>query len=226
MRGLVLHTMVGNLPGTISWFNDARSQASAWFGVDQQGAIHQFGPLGAGWAAWAQAAGNRAWYSVEMADDGDPANPLTAAQITAGAQLLELLSRFAGFPLQITDDPVNGRGLITHGDGGAAWGNHPDCPGNVRKAQRPQIIALAMAIRSGTGPPAQPRVYVASGAMSLPALAAAERTAPSTILRLTCEHSPGSVFSPDVAALINGVFGGVTHPAAPLPAGMRLYLPA
>ena len=106
MRGLVLHTMAGNLPGTIAWFNNAESQASAWFGVDQLGEVHQFGPLGRGWMAWAQAAGNSAWYSVEMADDGNPANPLTAAQITAGAQLLEVLSRFAGFPLQITDDPV------------------------------------------------------------------------------------------------------------------------
>jgi N-acetylmuramoyl-L-alanine amidase len=225
MRGLVLHTMAGNLPGTISWFNNPQSQASAWFGVDQQGAIHQFGPLGAGWMAWAQAAGNPAWYSVEMADDGDPANPLTAAQITAGAQLLEMLSRFAGFPLQITDDPVNGHGLITHGDGGEAWGGHFQCPGDVRRAQRPQIIALAMSIRQEKPVTAsQPAVreWVTGGMSSLASLASQERTDPAAILHLTAAHGP---YPADVAAYVNGVFAGTVSPSAPMPKGLALYLP-
>jgi len=51
---------------------------------------------------------------------------------------------------------VNGRGLILHSDGRAAWGNHLECPGNTRAAQRPVIVALAMSIRQGTPlPPAQ-----------------------------------------------------------------------
>jgi len=55
------------------------------------GRVHQFGPIGKGWIAWAQwrATG---WYSIEHADNHDPNNPLTDAQIAASAQLVELLS--------------------------------------------------------------------------------------------------------------------------------------
>lgn len=149
MSGLLLHTMSGNLlPGTVSWFNNPASQASATFGVSQDGEVWQFGPVGKGWYAWHAAAANHTWYGLEMADDGNPANPLTSAQITAAAQILECLSAFAGFPLQVADSPSQ-RGFGWHGMGGAAFGGHPDCPGDVRKAQRPQILALAMSIRSG-----------------------------------------------------------------------------
>ncbi len=158
MMGVVEHTMAGDLPGTVAWFNNPQAQASAHFGIDQQGNIHQFGPIGKGWISWAQAAGNLAWYSIEHADDGNPANPLTPEQVTASAQLLEVLSRFAGFPLQISDSPA-AKGYGWHGMGGTAWGGHLSCPGDVRKAQRPQIIAMAMAIRSGgTAPAAAPPV--------------------------------------------------------------------
>ena len=148
MMGVVMHTMAGNLPGTVSWFNNPEAEASAHFGIDQQGNIHQFGPIGKGWIAWAEAAGNDAWYSIEHADNGDPGNPLTAAQITASAQLVECLSAFAGFPLQVSNS-TSVKGYGWHGMGGEAWGGHFDCPGGVRKAQRSKIIALAMAIRAG-----------------------------------------------------------------------------
>jgi N-acetylmuramoyl-L-alanine amidase-like protein len=150
MQGVVMHTMVGNLPGTVEVFNEPTFKASAHFGISQTGEIHQFGPLGKGWIAWAEEAGNATWYSIEHADNGDTENPLTAAQITASAQLLELLSRFAGFPLQVTDRPA-GRGYGTHVMGGAAWGSHT-CPGpGPRAGQRADIVALAKQIR--TPPP-------------------------------------------------------------------------
>ena len=157
MMGVVMHTMAGDLPGTVSWFNNPQAQVSAHFCVAQDGAVVQMGPIGKGWIAWAEAAGNEAWYSIEHADHGDPAHPLTAAQITASAQLVECLSAFAGFPLQVSDSPsVKGYGW--HGMGGEAFGGHFDCPGDVRKAQRPQVIALAMSIRSGgTVTPAAPK---------------------------------------------------------------------
>ncbi len=72
MRGVVQHTMVGDLPGTIATFNDEAAQVSAFFGVAQDGSCHQFGPVGRGWVAWAQMAGNEAWYSIEFADSGNP----------------------------------------------------------------------------------------------------------------------------------------------------------
>jgi len=150
MQGAVLHTMVGNLEGTVAEFNNPSSQASAHFGIDQTGAIHQFGPIGKGWMAWHAAAANLTWYGIEHADNGNPDNPLTQAQIDASAQLLEMLSRFAGFPLQVTDRPA-GRGYGTHSMGGAAWGGHtcPDQPPHhVRSAQRQAIVDLAKQIRN------------------------------------------------------------------------------
>src|SRR5579862_9659825 len=100
MQGVVMHTMVGNLPGTVEAFNNPNYQASAHFGIAQDGSVWQFGPIGKGWIAWAQMAGNQTWYSIEHADDGNPDNPLTDEQITSSALLVEFLSRFAGFPLK------------------------------------------------------------------------------------------------------------------------------
>jgi len=152
MNGVVMHTMVGNLPGTVTVFNEPSYQASSHFGIDQEGNIHQFGPIGKGWIAWAQVAGNLAWYSIEHADNGDTENPLTAAQISASAQLVEALSAFAGFPLQVTNS-VDGKGYGTHVMGGAAWGGHT-CPGpGPRAGQRHAIIDLAKQIRAGKPAP-------------------------------------------------------------------------
>lgn len=150
MRGVVMHTMVGDLPGTIEVFNDPSYQASAHFGIDQAGHVHQFGPIGLGWIAWAQEAGNVEWYSIEHADHGNPDNPLTGAQIVASAQLVECLSAYAAFPLQVCDT-VNGKGYGVHYMGGVAWGGHtcPDQPPqHVRSAQRHVIIDLARKIRN------------------------------------------------------------------------------
>ena len=146
MNGVVMHTMVGNLPGTIATFNNPGAQASAYFGIAQDGSIHQFGPIGKGWMAWAEMAGNPSWYSIEHADNANTENPLTEAQLIASAQLVEVLSRFAGFPLQVTNS-TTGHGYGTHVMGGAAWGGHT-CPGpGPRAAQRTQIISQAKAIR-------------------------------------------------------------------------------
>jgi hypothetical protein len=226
MSGVLMHTMAGNLqPGTVAWFNNSLAQVSAHFGIAQDGAIWQFGPLGEGWEAWHAAEANATWYGIEHADAGDPANPLTMAQMIASAQLVECLSAFAGFPLVVSDSPsVQGYGW--HGMGGAAFGDHPDCPGDVRKAQRPQIIALAMSIRQGVPAPAANYVqHVTVGESSLAQLAAQNHCEVSAILRLTLQHSPNGLFEPDVATLIDGLCGGTIAPAALMPAGLVLYLP-
>ena len=160
MMGAVMHTMVSDLPACVAWFNNPASQASAHFGIAEDGTIHQFGPVGKGWIAWAQAAGNDAWYSIEHADGGHPDTPLTDAQLTASAQLVECLSAFAGFPLAVSDD-VGTKGYGTHAMGGAAWGGHtcPDLPPqHVRSAQRAEIIARAKAIRNPPVLPPHPPV--------------------------------------------------------------------
>ena len=147
-KGVVLHTEAGYEAGTVATFMDPAAEVSAFCSVGITGAVHQYLPVGHGYVAWTQMAGNPEWRGVECEDQTHPSTPLTKAQITAFAQILEAFSAYDGFPLQITDS-VDGTGLGWHGMGGAAWGGHFDCPGDVRKAQRPQIVALAMAIRAG-----------------------------------------------------------------------------
>jgi hypothetical protein len=235
IMGVVMHTMVGDLPGAVAWFNNPESQASAHFCVAQDGEIWQMGPIGKGWIAWAEAGGNDTWYSIEHADAGNPANPLTRAQLTASAQLVECLSAFADFPLQVSNS-TSVKGYGWHGMGGDAWGGHFDCPGDVRKAQRGEIIALAAAIRGGKAPeaappakpatvPAGPVEWTTAGQSSLAELAAGHRCEVSAILRLTAERSPGAVYPPDIATYLNRVFAGTTDPRKPMPAGLKLWLP-
>lgn len=146
IQGVLMHTMVGFLGPTIDLFNNPARQASAHFGIGTNGRIHQFGPIGKGWEAWHAEAANLTWYGIEHADAGDQHRPLNKVQVRASAQVVEALSRFAGFPLQVTDS-VTGRGYGVHVMGGAAWGDHT-CPGpGPRAGQRTDIIALAKAIR-------------------------------------------------------------------------------
>ncbi len=67
--------------------------------------------------------------------------------------------------------------------------------------------------------------HTTGGKMSLAQLADGHKSQPSTILRLTAEHSPGGAYPANVAAYINGVFHGRISPADPMPAGLHLYLP-
>jgi hypothetical protein len=223
MDGVLMHTMVCNLPQCVATFNDPARQASAHFGIAQNGDIHQFGPLGAGWAAWHAMAANQRYYGIEHADNFDQHNPLTPAQIHASAQLVELLSRFAGFPLQVTDTP-GGRGFGTHVMGGAAYGGHT-CPGpGPRAAQRQPVLELAKNIREGVRPAGPHEVtWETHGHGSLTALADARSTTPMRILNLTAHHFGG--FGPGLSAYADGIFRGDVSPAAPMPDGLRLRVP-
>ena len=49
---------------------------------------------------------------------------------------------------------------------------------------------------------------------------------PSSILRLTAEHSPGGAYPANVAAYINGVFKGSIAHDGHMPQGLHLYLPS
>lgn len=152
MRGVVMHTEVGYDHTVVEEFEDPHFQASAFFSVRVDGHIEQYGPIGKNWMAWAQVDGNPRWYSIEHEDKANPLNPLTDAQLTSSALLVEFLSRFAGFPLQVTNSPT-GTGYGTHFMGGAAWGGHtcPDVSAShpVRSLQRAEIIRRAKIIRNG-----------------------------------------------------------------------------
>ncbi len=216
MMGVVMHTMVGNLPGTVDIFNNPSYAVSTHFGIAQDGSVWQFGPIGQGWIAWAQMAGNETWYSIEHADDGNTANPLTDAQLTASAQLVEVLSRFAGFPLQVTNS-VAVKGYGTHVMGGGAWGGHT-CPGpGPRAGQRREIIRRAEAIRAGQ------IAWISDGKLSLHDLAVQLGTEASSILRMTAVQD-GS-FAAMAASYINGVFAGTISADAVMPTGLALWVP-
>jgi hypothetical protein len=222
VMGVVMHTMVGNLPGTISVFNDPSFQASAHFGIDQNGHIHQFGPVN-GWIAWAEVDGNANWYSIEHADNGNPDIPLTDAQLTASAQIVEALAAFGAFPLQEASNPSQ-EGYGIHSMGGAGWGGHscPDLPpSHVRSGQRAEILRRAEAIRAGTHPspapppaPVKPSAAVTDGTLSLAAFAARHGTHAAPVLRATAEAAAGGEFAPALATYVNTVFAtdNVTMP--------------
>jgi N-acetylmuramoyl-L-alanine amidase-like protein len=212
--GVVMHTMVGNLPGTDSEFLNSNAQVSAHFGIGQDGTVIQWvDVLGGVDVAWAEMAGNPNWYSIEHADDGNPLNPLTPQQITASAQVVELLSRVGNFPLQEANSPSQ-EGYGVHYMGGAGWGGHT-CPDigpshPVRSLQRPLILATAKAIRAGAPVPGSVRPWTTKGMLTLHALASTLGTTVDAVLRLTAQNSPGGTLPPVLADYIDGVFAADT----------------
>lgn len=140
-RGLVLHVQddTGNPFG---WFNTPRSQASSDFWVRRDGHTEQYCDTGVDYA-WAQAAGNPYYASVET--EGHPDTPLTADQVEAVAHIYAWGHAVFAWPWQVIND-VTSHGLGWHGAGGTAWGNHPGCPGDLRRAQRQGIITRAKEI--------------------------------------------------------------------------------
>jgi len=217
MMGVVMHTMAGNLPGTTELFNDPASEASAHFGIAQDGEIWQYGPIGKGWEAWHAVEANKSWYGIEHADDGNPENPLTQAQMEASAQLLELLSRFAGFPLQVTND-VGVKGYATHVMGGSAWNpNGHTCPGpGPRAGQRADIVKRAKLIRHGDPLPAGR--HHSDGSASLAFMADRQDSTPAAILYQTARNV-------DAFGTIEAPYVNAGKWTAKMPRGMVLWLP-
>jgi len=150
-RGMVLHTAVGSYEGTIAWCNNATSNVSCYFVCSKDGRIAQLVDLNN--KAWTQAAGNSDWIGVEFEGFGDRGEALTDAQVNSAAAIYAWLHQTYGIPFTITDDAVNGRGLIYHGAGGKAWGSHFACPGTQIVAQRQLILERAAARVGATAPP-------------------------------------------------------------------------
>jgi LysM repeat protein len=145
VQGIILHIMQGSLDGSDSWFRNTISQASAHFGVGKKGAIYQW--VDTDDRAWAQAAGNRNWLSIEH--EGYAGDTLTAPQLAATAKIVAWAQQIYKFPLQATDS-TSGKGVGWHGMGGSLWGGHTGCPGDPIKNQRAAIIAAAKAIITPT----------------------------------------------------------------------------
>jgi len=124
-------------------------------GVGKTALLTEAGELGDG-----AVDANFHWYAVQNADDGNPDNPYTDAQLSRIAQVLGLTSRAEVRPVRVPGDRLAGpRGLGTHHMGGAAWGAHscPDAgkrPNHTRSRARAEIARRAMIIPQ-RGPPDQ-----------------------------------------------------------------------
>jgi hypothetical protein len=137
-NGLVLHVQAGN--GLLTgWFDNPESRASSTWQALKKGDLYQFGDPDHD-RMWAQADGNYSWASVET--EGYPNEPLNAAQIDAVARIYAAGHLNEGWPFRLAEKPTD-RGLGWHGMGGTAWGGHTSCPGDIRKAQRADILARA-----------------------------------------------------------------------------------
>ncbi|MFJ7250751.1 LysM peptidoglycan-binding domain-containing protein [Kitasatospora sp. NPDC098652] len=146
VQGVVIHIMDGSLSGTDSWFRNPAAQASSHFGTGKGGQLYQW--VDTADRAWAQAAGNRNWLSVE--NEGRGGDSLTSAQLDRCAAVLAWAHQVYGVPLAVTSS-TGGRGLGYHGMGGSAWGGHTSCPGSAIVAQLPEIVRRAQALAGGGG---------------------------------------------------------------------------
>lgn len=149
--GLIVHIMEGSIDGTQSWFNNPSAQASSHFGNGKSGDLRQW--VDTKDRAWAQAAGNRTYLSIE--NEGSTPDALTPQQVENVAQVLAWAHKLYGVPLQKANAPGE-HGLGWHGMGGDAWGGHFDCPGDHIRAQFDEIIARAEAIVGAPGPTPTP----------------------------------------------------------------------
>ena len=134
--GLVLHVQQGdNSP--YGWFSVPEHKASSHWWVAKDGTLEQY--VDSDDTAWAQAAGNGTWNSVET--EGYDAEPLTTAQVQTLAHLYAWGHKVYAWPLVVSES-VTTAGFGWHGMGGLSWGGHLGCPGDIRKAQRATILYL------------------------------------------------------------------------------------
>jgi len=145
VRGVVVHIMDGTYAGTDSWFRNPAARASSHFGTSRAGELCQW--VDTADRAWAQAAGNRTWLSVE--NEGKGGDELTDAQLDANARVLAWAHEKYGVPLKLADGPDD-KGLGYHAMGGSAWGGHTSCPGSRIVKQLPTIVERAKKL-AGTG---------------------------------------------------------------------------
>lgn len=138
--GLILHVATGPADASLyGWFSNPTASASShWWAGASGGAEQYLDPMEH--QSWAQADGNASYHSVETG--GDPDAPLTEAQCQAVARIYRWGHDRFGWPYQLAEAPGQ-KGLGWHGMGGAAWGGHTGCPGDLRKAQRQHILDLA-----------------------------------------------------------------------------------
>lgn len=141
-RGAIPHVQQGN--GSLyARFNNPATEVSSHLWLSKLGGWEQYVDLTR--KAWAEAAGNPYWISVEC--EGFDTEDYTPAQLAQLAKFYAWGMAVYDWPARVTDDPA-GRGLGTHRMGGAAWGAH-SCPGDLRASRRPAILAAARGLTGG-----------------------------------------------------------------------------
>jgi murein L,D-transpeptidase YcbB/YkuD len=137
--------MEGSYEGSHSWFDNPDASASSHFLTARDGRLAQ--AVDTKDRAWAQAAGNRTWISVE--NEGKVPQALTKEQLEKVAQTFAWVVRtHKDVPYQVSNSPTV-KGLGYHRMGGAAWGGH-SCPGDAIIAQLQSIVDRAKTI-NGVG---------------------------------------------------------------------------
>lgn len=139
--GLVLHVQDGN-GGLFGWFSNPSAEVSANFWTGKNGEFEQYVDTDNS-VAWAQMGGNSTYNSIET--EGLPNEPLTLLQILNIASLYRWGHKKYSWPYKVANKPGE-RGFGWHGMGGASWGSHFDCPGDLRKSKRPTILKIARGV--------------------------------------------------------------------------------
>ncbi|MCK9895760.1 N-acetylmuramoyl-L-alanine amidase [Frankia sp. AgB32] len=136
-KGLIPHVQVGK-GSLFGWFDNPASQVSSHLWLSRSGTLEQYVPFDK--KAWAEAAGNPFWISVEC--EGFPNEDYTPIQLQRLGELYAWGMREFGWRPQVADS-VDGFGIGTHRMGGPKWGGH-SCPGDVRADRRRDILEMAL----------------------------------------------------------------------------------
>lgn len=167
---VVLHTMVGSLAGTDSYFRGLTNGVNSHFGTGGGGEKWQWGDTA--YRSGANGGGNHRAVTVENADMGPGFAPwntksgadvpaFTDAQIEANAEICAWSNEEHGVPLVPAPNSLPGsRGVGYHRlgidpwrvPGGEKWSSSYGkvCPADRRVAQVPTIIGRAVEIRHGS----------------------------------------------------------------------------
>lgn len=140
--GIVLHVNESN--GNLFNWVSGNHDMSCHFEVYKDGSAEQY--IDTALSSWCQKDGN--WTYLSMETEGYAREPLTDAQLTQCARIVAATAKAHGYPLRIAGAPgVAGFGW--HGMGGASWGGHTGCPGDLRKHQMPEILSRATSLLNG-----------------------------------------------------------------------------
>lgn len=134
--GDVLHVNQSN--GRLENFFAASKDVTPNFQVYKVGPPTQYLPLD--WQPWCQSAGNQQYTATET--EGYNYEPLNDNQLHWCAVILAARRDNMDMEQVLANSPGQ-RGFGWHGMGGVPWGNHPNCPGDIRKLQRTDILKLA-----------------------------------------------------------------------------------